>query len=133
MNTTTRISAINVLRPRTRTSAMVDLKMLANYVATRANLSVSDVSHALEELHNAVLFFCALGHSVKLDGLGVYRPDLELDGEKTIHYRMDQALIKQINVMPFAAKIDNGENIGKTPDELVALWNELHPDAPVAP
>ena len=46
---------------------------------------------------------------------------------------MDQALIKQINIVPFAARIENGENVGKTPDELVGLWNELHPDAPVAP
>ena len=37
-------------------------------------------------------------------------------------------------ISPFALPvIENGENIGKTPDELVELWNELHPDAPVAP
>lgn len=133
MATTSRIAAINSLRPRARTSTLVDLKMLANYVATRANLSPSDVSHALEELHNAVIFFCALGHSVKLDGLGIYRPDLELDGTKTVHFRLDQELIKTLNVVPFAAVIENGENVGKTPDDLVAMWNEFHPEAPVAP
>lgn len=131
MDTTTRISAINILRPRARTASLVDVKTLANYVATRSNLSVSDVRHALEELHNAVLFFCALGHSVKLEGLGVYRPDVELDGRKTIHYRMDQHLLTGINVVPFSARIENGENVGKTADELVALWHELHPDTPV--
>ncbi|MBE2241027.1 MAG: hypothetical protein IAE81_24790 [Caldilineaceae bacterium] len=131
--TTKRITAINMLRPRTLTSTMVDMKTLASYVATRANMSVSDVSHALEELHNAVLFFCALGHSVKLEGLGVYRPDVELDGTKTIHYRIDRDLIKNINIGTFAAKIENAENMGKTPDELVTLWNEIHPEEPVAP
>jgi hypothetical protein len=122
-----------MLRPRARTSVMVDLKVLSAYVATRANMSVSDVSHALEELHNAVVFFCALGHSVKLEGLGVFRPDLELDGTKTIHYRMDRELLKNINRTPFVAQIDNSENIGKSPEELVELWDELHPDAPVTP
>jgi hypothetical protein len=131
--TTKRITAINMLRPRTLTSTMVDMKTLASYVATRANMSVSDVSHALEELHNAVLFFCALGHSVKLEGLGVYRPDVELDGTKTIHYRIDRDLIKNINIGTFAAKIENAENMGKTPDELVTLWNEIHPEEPVTP
>ena len=131
--TTKRITAINMLRPRTLTSTMVDMKTLASYVATRANMSVSDVSHALEELHNAVLFFCALGHSVKLEGLGVYRPDVELDGTKTIHYRIDRDLIKNINIGTFAAKVENAENMGKTPDELVTLWNEIHPEEPVAP
>lgn len=130
---TNRITAINMLRPRARTSVMVDLKVLSAYVATRANMSVSDVSHALEELHNAVVFFCALGHSVKLEGLGVFRPDLELDGRKTIHYRMDRELLKNINRTPFVAQIDNSENIGKSPEELVELWDELHPDAPVTP
>jgi len=122
-----------MLRPRARTFVMVDMKVLSAYVATRANMSVSDVSHALEELHNAVVFFCALGHSVKLEGLGVFRPDLELDGRKTIHYRMDRELLKNINRTPFVAQIDNSENIGKSPEELVELWDELHPDAPVTP
>jgi len=130
---TNRITAINMLRPRARTFVMVDMKVLSAYVATRANMSVSDVSHALEELHNAIVFFCALGHSVKLEGLGVFRPDLELSGAKTIHYRMDRQLIKSINQAPFVARIDNGDNIGKSPEELVELWDELHPDEPVTP
>ena len=62
-----------------------------------------DVSHALEELHDAGSFFCSLGHSVKLDGLDIYRPNFDLNSDKAIHYRMDRALFKEINIVPFTA------------------------------
>lgn len=130
---TDRITAINLLRPRAVLNPLMGLDILAAYVASRANLSVSDVSHALEELHNAVIFFCSMGHSVKLDGLGIYSPAVELDGSKTINYRIDRMLVKEFSVSPFTARIENAENIGKTPNELVTLWNETHPDVPVAP
>ncbi len=128
---TKRICAINMLRPHVRTMPMVNSDTLAQYVADRANLSVSDVAHALRELHFAVLWFCALGHSVKLEGLGVYRPDVELDGLRTIHYRIDRGLIKGINLGAFHGVIENSASIGRTPDELVTLWDESHPTDPV--
>ena len=31
----------------------------------------------------------------------------------------------------FRGRIINAENIGKSSDELVAMWNEAHPDDPV--
>ena len=124
---TKRICAINMLRPHVKILPMVESDTLAQYVADRANLSVSDVSHALRELHFAVLWFCALGHSVKLDGLGVYRPDIELSGARTIHYRIDRGLLRGINLGPFHAIVENSAAIGKTPDELVTIWNENHP------
>ncbi len=124
---TKRICAINMLRPHVKISRMVDSGTLAKYVAHRANLSPSDVDHALRELHYAVVWFCAMGHSVKLDGIGVFRPDVELSGERTIHYRIDRDLIKEINVENFLGVVENSASIGKTPDELVTLWNESHP------
>ena len=44
---TKRICAINMLRPHVKIMPMVESDTLAQYVADRANLSVSDVSHAL--------------------------------------------------------------------------------------
>ena len=130
---TNKIRAINALRPRISVLPMIDTRTLEAYVAQRANMSVADVSHALRELHFAILWFCQIGHSVKLDGLGVYTPAIELDGTKTMNYRIDRELLRQMSIGHFMGRIENPENIGKNPDELAALWDQLHPDEPVEP
>ncbi len=130
---TNKIRAINALRPRISVLPMIDTRTLEAYVAQRANMSVADVSHALRELHFAILWFCQIGHSVKLDGLGVYTPAIDLDGTKTMNYRIDRELLRQMSIGHFMGRIENPENIGKNADELAALWDQLHPDEPVEP
>jgi len=39
--------------------------------------------------------------------------------------------LKCYNQREFGGTIMNRKNIGKSADELVALWNETHPDDPV--
>ena len=72
------------------------------------------------------------GTPVELEGLVTYTPTIDLGGEFDCAHRTDQEIIKALNV-PGAYKgvIVNRENIGKTADELVALWNKDHPDDPV--
>lgn len=130
---TTRIRAINALRPRVSVLPIVDPQTLEEYIAQRANLSAADVGHALRELHFAILWFCLIGHSVKLEGLGIYSPAIELDGTKTVNFRLDRELLRQMSIGHFMGIIENAENIGKSPDDLVTLWNEVHPESPVAP
>ena len=54
---------------------------------------------------------------------------IALDGTFSISFRADNALNYGINVPgTFTGRIANRENIGKTSNELVTMWNEEFPD-----
>jgi hypothetical protein len=84
---------------------------------------------SIRELRDQIIEFCRAGRAVKIDGLGTWTPNLKIDGSFDIQYRADKALVNGLNVPGvFSGEIVNAENIGKTGDELVALWNEANPD-----
>jgi hypothetical protein len=66
--------------------------------------------------------------AVKVEGLGIWAPAIGLDGKLSIHYRPDPIFGYGLNLPGvFSGKILNRENIGKTPDELITMWNEANP------
>jgi len=83
---------------------------------------------SIRELRNQIIEFCRAGRAVKIDGLGTWTPNLKMDGSFDIQYRADNALVNGLN-MPgvFNGEIVNAKNIGKSGDELVAMWNEVFP------
>lgn len=87
----------------------------------------------LLELRDAVVFFNQQGQPVKLEGLGTYTPTINLDGSFNVGHRADSEIKNRLNATgAFRGKIENGEHISKTGDDLVALWDAEHPDDPVA-
>jgi hypothetical protein len=69
---------------------------------------------------------------VKVEGLGTYTPTIKLDGTLGVGHRADIAIKRALNVPgEFDGDIENRENVGKTSDDLIAMWNEDHPDDPV--
>ena len=73
------------------------------------------------------------GRVVNVDGLGTFAPNIDLDGNLSISFRPDRIFAKRMNERgAFQGTIINHRNIGKTSDELVALWNGEHPEDPVA-
>lgn len=127
-----RIKAISALRPRLERAGSIDEDVLAQYIAGRSNLSEADVTHALLELGAAIGDFVAMGRSVRLKGVGLITPSMNTKGELSIRILPDPRLLQRINDRSrFAGKIANAHNLGKTGDELVAQWNELHPNDPV--
>lgn len=129
-----RIKAINALRPRLKRLPPVDEYRLAEHIAGRSNLSKADVTHALLELSAGIEDFIALGHSVRLAGLGLVTPGMNTQGEITIRILPDVRLVRALNARGrFQGKVINARNLRKSGAELVAQWNELHPDDPVEP
>lgn len=54
-------------------------------------------------------------------------------GKIKLKTRISNDIIKKLNIQgAFKGTILNKENIGKTGDELVAMWNEANPGDPVA-
>jgi hypothetical protein len=64
--------------------------------------------------------------------LGTYTPKVGLGGVFDVAHRLDKTLKNRLNTPgAFKGEIENRDMIGKTADELVARWNEEHPDGPV--
>ena len=128
-----KIQAINVFRPKINLRPSVAMKELVEYIADRTGLNKGEIQMALSELSDAVQFYNKRGQGVKLQGLGTYLPKINLQGKFSISHRLDREIANELNAPgAFSGDIQNRQNIGKTPDELVALWNEAHPDGPVA-
>lgn len=128
---TNRIRAINATRPKLERGPTVRQDELTEYIARHTGLNEGEIALVLLELRDAVAYHCRAGRGVKLDGLGTYLPSMQLDGSLDIEHRLDRALRRGINMGRFTHALVNQQNIGKTPDELVALWNAEHPDDPV--
>ena len=73
-----------------------------------------------------------LGNAVRLPGIGRFRLSVRLDGDlrPTVAVASDlRAAVRELK--SFRGNIDRRENIGLTVAEIVARWNEEHPDDPV--
>ncbi len=126
------IRAVNAYRPRIDAGATVQRKELVEFLAGRTGLNEGTLVMVLQELRDAVIYFNRMGRGVKLDGLGTYLPNIKLDGTFDVQHRLDREIKNALNApRAFSGIIRNQKHIGKTVDELVALWNAEHPDDPV--
>ena len=127
-----RIEAINAYRPRIALQPTAQMDQLISYIADRTGLNEGEVSIVLKEMRDAVIFFNRQGQGVKLEGLGTYLPKINLNGKFSVSHRLDRDIANALNAPgAFTGDIANRENIGKTSDELVAMWNAEHPDDPI--
>ena len=124
-----KIQAINAYRPRLDQGNTVQEPELLRLLSHGTGLLEGSGGHTIKELRDKIIFYCCAGRAVKVEGLGTWTPTIGLDGTLKIQYRPDPAFAYQIN-MPgvFTGTILNREYIGKTGDELVALWNEDNPE-----
>lgn len=108
------------------------MKELGDFIAARSSLYKADLQFVLSELTAAVIFFNKQGRGVKLPGLGTFLPTIGLDGSFRVSHRLD----KEINNGPntpgaYSGEITRRKNMGKTAEQLAALWNKDNPADPV--
>jgi|SaaInl7_200m_RNA_FD_contig_41_295435_length_776_multi_10_in_0_out_0_1 hypothetical protein len=124
-----RIGAISTYRPKIELGERAVTDDLVEFIARSTGLNESGVRQMALEMRDAVLFFLVRGIPVYIEGLGTYTPKIDLDGTLGVGHRADNQIKIGLNVDgKFSANIINKENVGKTSDELVALWNTDHPD-----
>lgn len=128
-----RIQAINKYCPKVKLGKTVQMKEVIEYISDRTGLHKGDIQRALSELSSTVKFFNKRGEGVKLEGLGIYQPSIDLEGKYSIRHIEDVELDAALNIKgAYSGEIENKENIGKKSEDLVALWNKEHPDDPVS-
>lgn len=88
--------------------------------------------HMLDEFQDAIVFFTLNGQGVKLEGLATLSKN-RYPGKFSLATRIVNKINDRLNQKgAFLGDVANRENIGKTTDELVEIWNQEHPDDPGA-
>ena len=128
---TSKIRALNYYHPRIKMRDSVGWREVAEYIAAISTVSEVDVIAVLSGLHKAIIHFNGRGHGVRLEGLGTYLPNINYKGEFDVAHRLDKRLKRALNNANFDGTIINKQHIGKTSDEVIALWNAEHPEDPV--
>jgi len=127
-----RIKAVNAFRPRIEQGNTVQKPELLRAASRATGIVEGTLDQSIKEVRDQIIEFNRAGRAVKVDGLGTFSPNIDLDGTLSISFRADPAFGKGLNVPGiFTGTIINRENIGKTSEELVTLWNENYPNDPV--
>lgn len=126
------IQAIGAYRPRIEQGKTAKKTDLLRAASRATGLVEGTLDLSIRELRDQIIEFCRAGRAVKIDGLGIWTPNLRMDGSLDIQYRADNAMVNALNLPGvFSGKIIHSENIGKKSDDLVKIWNAEHPDDPV--
>lgn len=128
-----RIKAITEYMPRIVRGLTAQVDEVAELISGRTSVNPGAVLQVLREFFYAALFFTKRGRAMNLPGLGTVTPSVKLDGSINITLRVDRHLLSELNKKKdnFSGKMLNSDMIGKEAEELVARWNEDHPDDPV--
>ena len=126
-----RIRAIKAMQASIEAERTAEMRDLVEFMQRRTGLNAGEAWQVLMEFRDALIFFAQHGQALKLPEIGTFTPTLRTDGDFHITFRPAVELQNAINSRNFYGTLRNKSNRGKSADELVALWNELHPEDPV--
>lgn len=126
------IQAVAAYRPRLGRLRIIELEELATRL-TRGSLVTQSIARmVLSDLADELRYALRSGAAVRLPGIGIFRPELRLDGSMRTTLRMDTSLRNNLaSVADYAGTVLGRESIG---DDLIALkvrWDAEHPDDPL--
>jgi hypothetical protein len=97
-------------------------------VTQRTTLSPGVVQNVQESEVEALIGMLLEGQSVRT-GTAKYKPCLDLKGNFTVHVKLDTRILRALNAPgAFRGTLVHAENLGQSPQDLVAQWNAQHPD-----
>ncbi len=126
-----RITAIRQMRPDFKRLPTMQTRRMIQNIVRRSGLDTGEILYVVYEMRDEITLAAHEGRAVKIDGFGTFTPVLRADGRINLVFRADPEFLHEVNIGHHSARIINKDSIGKSADELVALWNESHPDDPV--
>ena len=126
-----KIKAIKALQASIQPERTAEMRDIVELMQRRTGLSEGEIWQVLMELRDALVYFASSGKATRVPGIGTFTPTLRSDGNFHLTYRPAVEMKQALNSGDFGGHLNNRQNRGKSADELVALWNELHPDDPV--
>ena len=100
-------------------------------VMTATNQSKGSVLAVLAELDVQIQAGLKAGRIVRLPNGLRFEPVGKKDGYVNIAVNVSNEMDTAVN-STFRGKWINAENIGKSESEMIALWNEKHPEDPIS-
>jgi len=123
------IEAINAFRPRIDLGPLLTSAELVEYISGRTGLNRGEIRNVLSEFNEAIIYHCRRGIPVRLEGLGIFNPGMDVSGNKKINLRRDVSFRRALNIPgAFTGRIINSANIGMTSTDARAMWDALYPD-----
>jgi hypothetical protein len=123
------IQAYQAYSPKVKIEHMVEMNEVIPYIVDRTGLNTSEVHFVLMELHASLRNFTRKGCSVRLEGVGLFSPAVDKEGNFGVNNRADKELITRLNDSgAFIGKVRNKDMIGKSTDAFIERWNEEHPN-----
>ena len=101
-------------------------------ITQRTTLSAGVVKNVQESEVETLIGLLKEGRPVH-SGVVIFTPSIDLQGKFSVNVRLDKRIVSALNAPgAFTGKINNSGNVGMTTQDIVALWNEDHPDDLVA-
>ena len=125
------IQAIATYGPRIQLMEAVLPQRFMELITHRTTLSTGVVKNVQESEVETVISLLKEGRPVHT-GVAIFTPVIDSKGNLSVSVRVDKRINTALNAPgAFTGKISNSTNIGRTSEEIAALWNQGHPDNPV--
>jgi hypothetical protein len=122
------IQAYATYGPRIDLLAAAEPDEFMEMITQRTTLSAGVVKNVQESEVETLFSMLKRGQPVH-SGVAIFTPTVDAQGNLSVSVRVDKRLISRLNLPgAFKGKITNSENIGKTTDEIVYMWNQDHPE-----
>ena len=125
------LQAIQKYGPRVIPGPTVPTEELAAWTAARSGVDVAAVRAVLWDLGDAVAAFNRSGASVRLQGLGRFRPTIGRAGILRVRFAADAELRQDMEVSTFTGEIQHRDRIGIDDAAYKRLWDDDHPNDPL--
>lgn len=123
-----KIQAVATYGPRIDLIEAADTERFMKLITQRTTLSPGVVKNVQESEVETLIGLLMEGRPVHT-GIAIFTPSIDLEGKIDVSVRVDKRILSALNSNgAFSGKLIHGENVGKTNQELIALWNEEHPD-----
>jgi hypothetical protein len=123
------VQAVRAYTPRVVQGKLVEMTILARAIAARTSFNTGAILNMLYEFKEVLTEYALSGLPVRLEGLGIFSPTVNKDGEFDLNYRTDVFLKNELNKRrAFRGDMKNRDMIGKSMDDMIERWNREHPE-----
>ena len=113
--------------PRLEPTDPITPEGLIERIVNASNQSRGSVKAILDELDVQTEICLKEGHIVQMPNGTHFKPSGHSDGSIDVNVRVNPRIVKNVNTS-FRGTWRNAQNIGKSEEEIIALWNAAHPE-----
>ncbi len=122
-----KVQAFATYGPRIKSGSPMEAEEFIEQLVVSTNQSRGSLVAMLAEMESISEGALKSGRIVRLPNGMTLRPVMKRDGHIEIAVRVNRDLTRRVNA-GFRGKVINSENIGKSDDEIVEIWDKNHPD-----